>query len=159
MFIATVYIRFFRSFNFDYLRKAHDRFVVDPWDELESDGLQYPFVKVPLEDGITTVVGANESGKSQLLWAMKHALTGQGIERGDFCRYSQFFAVNKAMAFPDFGLEFKNRSVCVLGRDQCGMLTELARADQAVYSTGMYGGPAARRPRRPRPLGWPFCWP
>lgn len=108
MFIATVYIRFFRSFNFDYLRKAHDGFVPDPWDELETGGLQYPFVKVPLEDGVTTVVGANESGKSQLLWAIKHALTGQGIERGDFCRYSQFFAVDRSMAFPDFGLEFKD---------------------------------------------------
>jgi hypothetical protein len=107
MFIATVYIRFFRSFNFDYLRKAHEGFVADPWDVLESDGLQYPFVRVPLENGVTTVVGANESGKSQLLSAVKHALTGQGIERGDFCRYSQYFAVDKSMAFPDFGLEFK----------------------------------------------------
>lgn len=111
MFIATVYIRFFRSFNFDYLRKAHEGFVSDPWDVLESDGLQYPFVKVPLEDGVTTVVGANESGKSQLLSAVKHALTGVGIERGDFCRYSQYFAVDKSMAFPDFGLEFKGLGV------------------------------------------------
>lgn len=108
MFIAAVYIRFFRSFNFDYLRKAHKDFVPDPWDVLEPDGLQYPFVKVPLEDGVTTVVGANESGKSQLLGAIKCALTGRGIERGDFCRYSQFFAVDKTMASPDFGLQFKN---------------------------------------------------
>ncbi|MEU3645224.1 AAA family ATPase [Lentzea sp. NPDC034063] len=107
MFIATVYIRFFRSFNFDYLRKADEGFVADPWDVLESDGMEFPFVRVPLEDGVTTVVGANESGKSQLLWAVKHALTGQGIERGDFCRYSQYFAVNKTMAFPDFGVELK----------------------------------------------------
>lgn len=108
MFIAAVYIRFFRSFNFDYLRKAHDGFVPDPWDVLERDSLQYPFVKVPLEDGVTTVVGPNESGKSQLLSAIKRALTGQGIERGDFCRYSQFFVVDKSMASPDFGLEIKN---------------------------------------------------
>lgn len=106
MFISTVYVRFFRSFNFDYLRKAHQQFVPDPWDELEEDGRQYPFVKVPLESDVTTVVGANESGKSQLLSAIKHALGGTGIERGDFCRYSQFFAVDRSMAFPDFGLEF-----------------------------------------------------
>ncbi|MCQ9179433.1 hypothetical protein KMT30_10405 [Streptomyces sp. IBSBF 2953] len=110
MFIAAVYIRFFRSFNFDYLRKAHKSFSPDPWDLLESSELQYPFVKVPLEASVTTVVGANESGKSQLLSAIKHALSGDGIERGDFCRYSQFFAVDKAMAYPDFGLEFKNLS-------------------------------------------------
>jgi predicted ATP-dependent endonuclease of OLD family len=107
MFISAVYIRFFRSFNFDYLRKAHRDFAPEPWDVLEPDGLQYPFVRVPLQRDVTTVVGANESGKSQLLSAIKHALTGKGIERGDFCRYSQFFAVNKTMAFPDFGLEFK----------------------------------------------------
>ncbi|MFT7837786.1 AAA family ATPase [Saccharothrix sp. BKS2] len=110
MFISTVYVRFFRSFNFDYLRKAHEDFKPDPWDVLEPDGLQYPFVRVPLEQDVTTVVGANESGKSQLLSAVKHALTGRGIERGDFCRYSQFFAVDKSMAFPDFGLEFKHLS-------------------------------------------------
>ncbi|MEU3290428.1 AAA family ATPase [Streptomyces longwoodensis] len=107
MFISAVYIRFFRSFNFDYLRKASDTFKPDPWDILDSDDLQYPFVKVPLEEGVTTVVGANESGKSQLLAAIQRALTGRHIERGDFCRYSQFFAVNKAMAYPDFGLRFE----------------------------------------------------
>src|SRR5205814_3717389 len=90
MFISAVYIRFFRSFNFDYLRKAHSQFAPDPWDVLEPDGLQYPFVRVPLEDRVTTAVGANESGKSQLLSAIKHALTGLGIERGHFCRHSQF---------------------------------------------------------------------
>ncbi|MEU9136908.1 AAA family ATPase [Streptomyces sp. NPDC048404] len=105
MFISAVYIRFFRSFNYDYLRKASDKFVPHPWDVLD-DGMKYPFVKVPLEEGVTTVVGANESGKSQLLAAVQRALTGRDIERGDFCRYSQFFAVNKAMAYPDFGLQF-----------------------------------------------------
>ncbi|MEU0804188.1 AAA family ATPase [Streptomyces sp. NPDC005970] len=108
MFISAVYIRFFRSFNFDYLRKASEKFAPDPWDVLDSDGLKYPFVKVSLEEGVTTVVGANESGKSQLLAAVQRALTGQNIERGDFCRYSQFFAVNKTMAYPDFGLRFDN---------------------------------------------------
>ncbi|WP_329177292.1 AAA family ATPase [Streptomyces sp. NBC_01477] len=107
MFISTVYIRFFRSFNYDYLRKAHPDFKADPWDLLDNKDLQYPFVKVSLEPGVTTVVGANESGKSQLLHAVKRALTGRNIARGDFCRYSQFFAVNKAMAYPDFGLKFK----------------------------------------------------
>ena len=111
MFISAVYVRFFRSFNFDYLRKAHHDFAPDPWDALESGGLQYPFVRVALQRDVTTVVGANESGKSQLLTAIKHALTGQDIQRADFCRYSQFFAVDKAMAFPDFGLEFRNMNV------------------------------------------------
>lgn len=104
MHISAVYIRFFRSFNYDYLRKTHKDFTPSPWDILDGD-LKYPFVKVPLERGVTTVVGANESGKSQLLSAVKCALTGKGIELGDFCRYSQFFAVDESMAVPDFGLE------------------------------------------------------
>jgi hypothetical protein len=107
MLISAVYIRFFRSFNFDYLRKAHERFAPDPWDIVGGE-LKYPFVKVPLEADVTTVVGANESGKSQLLSAVKCALTGEGTRRGDFCRYSQFFAVDQTMAFPDFGLMFSD---------------------------------------------------
>lgn len=105
MFVSALYIRFFRSFNYDYLRKAHDNFKPDLWDILEADDLQYPFVRIPIEQGVTTVVGANESGKSQLLTALKCALTGEDIQRSDFCRYSQFFAVNSSMTFPDFGLE------------------------------------------------------
>ncbi|WP_419664766.1 ATP-dependent nuclease [Streptomyces sp. 2-1] len=125
MFISAVYIRFFRSFNFDYLRKASENFVAAPWDVLDGDDRKYPFVKVLLEESVTTVVGANESGKSQLLAAIQRALTGQNIERGDFCRYSQFFAVNKAMAFPDFGLRFGNLqpSDCDAVRQACGRET------------------------------------
>ncbi len=85
IFISAVYIRFFRSFNFDYLRKAHEHTSPNRRTR-EPDGLQYPFVKVSLEDGVTTVVGANESGKSQLLSAIEMALTGKNIRRSDFCR-------------------------------------------------------------------------
>ncbi|WNV83878.1 AAA family ATPase [Umezawaea sp. Da 62-37] len=104
MFISAVYVRFFRSFNYDYLRKTHEAFSPYPWDVLPGD-LKYPFVKVDLEKSVTTVVGANESGKSQLLYAIKCALTGNDIRLGDFCRYSQFFAVDDNMSPPDFGLE------------------------------------------------------
>lgn len=78
--LATVYARFFRSLNYDYLRKSHPDYQPDPWDATPS-GLDYPFVRVRLEQDITTVVGANESGKSQLLDAIKCGLTGEGIER------------------------------------------------------------------------------
>lgn len=105
MIISNAYVRFYKSFNFDYLRKTHEDAVPDLWDTTE-DGQFYPFVRVPLERDITTVVGANESGKSQLLSAIMCALTGKDIERGDFCRYSQFFAVDRSMAYPDFGLGF-----------------------------------------------------
>ncbi|GAT88212.1 hypothetical protein [Paenarthrobacter nicotinovorans] len=104
MLVSKVYIRFFRSFNYDYLRKTHPSATPHPWDLLSGD-LFYPFVRVNLEPSITTIVGGNEAGKSQLLSAVRAALTGQEINRGDFCRYSQFFAVDKEMAKPDFGIE------------------------------------------------------
>ena len=59
--------------------------VGDPWDFVEEPKSFYPFVRIPMESGITCVVGANESGKSQLLTAIKCLLTGEGIERRDFC--------------------------------------------------------------------------
>ncbi len=109
MFIANVFVRFFRSFNYDYLRKTHEQAKPHPWDKVGDDELFYPFVAVSLEKDITTVVGANESGKSQLLSAIEMALSGEDIQRGHFCRYSQFFAVNAGtMALPDFGLEFRD---------------------------------------------------
>ena len=104
--IKTLYVRFYKSFNFDYLRKSHPEAVADPWDVLPNTELFYPFVRVPMERGITTVVGANESGKSQLLQALKCLLTGDGIEPRDFCRYSDFFTVSKDTNLPEFGGEF-----------------------------------------------------
>lgn len=103
MHIANVYVRFFRSFNYDYLRKTHPGAGQSAWEQWHGGGW-YPFVDVALEQGITTVVGANESGKSHLLGAVERALTGDDIRRGDFCRYSEFFAVDASMSVPEFGL-------------------------------------------------------
>lgn len=103
--IKTLYIRFYKSFNYDYLRKSHPNATPHPWDVLQDETF-YPFVRIPMEKDITPVVGANESGKSQTLSAVKCLLTGDGIERKDFCRYSKFFSVSKDMATPEFGGEF-----------------------------------------------------
>ncbi|MEN4478222.1 AAA family ATPase [Mycolicibacterium cosmeticum] len=105
--LKTLYVRFYRSFNYDYLRKSHPSAIPSPWDFVDGD-LFLPFVRVPIERGITTVVGANESGKSQLLKAIEHLLTGLGIERRDFCRYSNHFTVGDQMLLPEFGGEFDN---------------------------------------------------
>lgn len=105
--IKTLYVRFYKSFNYDYLRKSDRRAVPDPWDVVdEADDRFFPFVQIPLEGGITTVVGANESGKSQVISAVKCLLTGVEIRRRDFCRYSDLLTVNKEMGLPEFGAEF-----------------------------------------------------
>jgi predicted ATPase len=105
MYLKTIFIRFYKSFNFDYLRKHHEHAQSDPWEKL--DNLWYPYVRIPIDPKVTTVVGANESGKSHLLTAIEKGISGQDIEREDFCRYSQFFTVELGqMKWPDFGFEW-----------------------------------------------------
>jgi predicted ATPase len=105
--LKTVLIRFYKSFNFDYLRKFHPRGSKREWEDLE--GMWYPYVEIPIDSTVTTVVGANESGKSHLLTAIEKGLGGKKIKRADFCRYSQFFSVEKGKRrWPDFGFEWVN---------------------------------------------------
>ncbi|WP_156393754.1 AAA family ATPase [Nocardioides sp. Root140] len=100
--LRTIYARFYRSLNYDYLRASHDGFVAEPGDST-PDGNDYPFVSLDLEPDITTVVGGNESGKSQVLRSIKAAINGTGIARSDFCRYSPFFGADAVMVEPEFG--------------------------------------------------------
>ncbi len=105
MYLKAVLVRFFKSFNFDYLRKSHPEAKALPWEHIND--AWFPFVRIPLAKDITTIVGANESGKSHSLSAIKKGLSGKDISRLDFCRYSQFFTVEEGnMRWPDFGLHF-----------------------------------------------------
>lgn len=104
--LKTVYVRFYKSFNFDYLRKFHPKAKQKPW-EIVDGSLWYPFVRVQIEPSITTIVGANESGKSHLLSAIEKGISGNAIAHEDFCRYSQFFNVKK-LRHPDFGFEWSD---------------------------------------------------
>src|ERR1035441_5738094 len=106
MHVDTVYARFFKSLNYDYLRQTAPGYRPDPWDKAPRDTL-YPFVRISLERDVTAIVGANESGKSQVLAAIKGALTGDGFERRDFCRYSPFFS-DATLVFPEFGVRFRD---------------------------------------------------
>ncbi|MBK5232186.1 MAG: AAA family ATPase [Thermoleophilia bacterium] len=98
-------LRFFRSFNYDYERRARlEANEVLEWDLVE--GQVRPFVRVLIEPDVTAIVGANESGKSHLVDAAAQALTGAEISREDFCRYSPLFSVEKGgLREPDLGLE------------------------------------------------------
>lgn len=100
--VSKVYVRFYRAFNFDYLRKHHPNAAPDPWDTHE--GLFYPYIRVDLDDAITCVVGANEVGKSQLLDAVEVALGAKSAQAADFCRYSKFFTVGQTLRLPHFGV-------------------------------------------------------
>lgn len=124
--LETIYARFFRSLNYDYIRRFSDGYVADPWDETPSGAL-YPFVKLRLEKDITTVVGGNESGKSQMIEAVVAALTGDGYEKSDFCRYSDFFSVDGKLEFPEFGAVFADVS-----DDDLRVIGEMAEVDDST---------------------------
>ena len=104
--LTKVYVRFFKSFNYDYERKYHRTSTPDPWEDI--DGAWYPFVRIDLEASITAIVGANESGKSHLLDTIEKLIAGSKIDRSEFCRYSRFFSVQQdERRSPDFGGEFE----------------------------------------------------
>lgn len=101
--VSTAYARFYKSLNFDYVLKSKGVESSAAWDRV-ADGRWFPHVKVPLQADITTIVGSNESGKTQVVDALRFALTGDGIARRDFCRYSEFFAVDAPVSYPEFGV-------------------------------------------------------
>ncbi|MCY3923794.1 MAG: AAA family ATPase [Chloroflexi bacterium] len=105
MLLRTAYVRFYRAFNYDYLRKSHPSAKPNPWDLME-DGSFYPYIKIEIDPELTCIVGANESGKSQLLNAIEAALGTLPLEPADFCRYSDYFTVAEEMRLPHFGLHF-----------------------------------------------------
>ena len=112
MILDTLYVRFYKSFNFDYLRRTNRKVEnKPPWEFLEKDDEKeqwYPFVSVPLDPQITTVVGENESGKTCLLKAIEHGVSGDKIRQRDFCRHSAFFTVEKGKERrPEFGCKWR----------------------------------------------------
>ncbi|WP_414171781.1 AAA family ATPase [Clavibacter tessellarius] len=120
--LSAVYARFFRSLNFDFVKKSSLGYKPKPWDRIGEAQINYPFVKVALDPGITTIVGANESGKSQVLAAIEAAIGGEGIIQKDFCRYSPFFLKSPSLTLPEFGLGFtgiEDKDVALL-RSACG---------------------------------------
>lgn len=100
--VSAVFVRLFKAFNYDYLRLHDPRVQPAPWDYY--GGIHYPYVSIPLDHEITCIVGANESGKSQLLDAIKFALGVKFPGPADSCRYSKFFGENGSLGTSQFGL-------------------------------------------------------
>lgn len=115
--VRKVWIRFYKSFNFDYELKATPRATPLPWQQTDDGWM--PHVCIPIEPDITAVVGANESGKTHLLDAIKIVLTGKGLLQRDFCRSSSLFSVEHgSRLFPEVGATFG------LGADETNVLDE-----------------------------------
>lgn len=104
--ISRVYVRFYKSFNFDYERRAKANAQRHEW-EMIGEGW-YPHVRIDIDSDVTAVVGSNESGKSHLLHAIECVTGVRELSRSDFCRYSQLYSVETgAVRLPDVGAVFK----------------------------------------------------
>lgn len=107
---SKVLLRWYRSFNTRYHGYEPGNGPPPPWDTFR--GQPFPFVEIPLDRDITTIVGANESGKSHLLSAVAKVFTGRGIgdEAGqdyavqDICRYCAFEGLEESI-WPVIGVE------------------------------------------------------
>jgi hypothetical protein len=131
--IKTLYVRFYRSFNFDFVRKARPNAERLSWEEI--DGAWFPFIRVRIDPVVTAVVGANESGKSHLIGALKAALTGANFDERDFCRYSTLFSAEEGKRrVPDFGLDLE------LDAEDLAALSEADFGEQALTLLRLSGG-------------------
>ncbi|BAV46561.1 ATP-dependent endonuclease of the OLD family-like protein [Mesorhizobium loti] len=105
--LGKVFARFYKSFNYDHHRKAHRDAKARPWEM--TGPLWYPYIEVPIDARITTIVGANESGKSHLLGAISKAISGDGFRHQDLCRYCDFFNVERGNEFwPHLGVAWSD---------------------------------------------------
>jgi predicted ATPase len=123
--LTKVLLRWYKSFNINYDVHASDRRAGAkdrPWniwtlpDKTEAN---FPFIEIPIEQDITTVVGANESGKSHLLSAISKVINDCGIpgdpfsdkneppryEQTDLCHFNGMSNKNFEV-WPHIGLEF-----------------------------------------------------
>lgn len=113
--VSKVLLRWYKSFNISYRQDEPAR-VSDarrPWNAINvSADLadDYPFIEIPIESDITTIVGGNESGKSHLLSAISKVIGGTGLEgdefdQTDFCRYATVPSLSTDR-WPNIGLQF-----------------------------------------------------
>lgn len=111
--LTHVLLRWYKSFNIGHGQSTSRRGGDSrPWNELDIKGapdILLPFVEVPLDRDITTIVGGNETGKSHLLNAISKVLTGRGVpdnrpfSQTDLCHYAAVRSPN-ADVWPHIGI-------------------------------------------------------
>jgi predicted ATPase len=115
--LTRVLLRWYKSFHLNYrgtLDKGETK-SYRPWNKLSPSFVtneEFPFIEIPIEDDITSVVGANESGKSHLLNAISKVILGTGIQpvdkfkQTDLCHYAGIRTRN-VEAWPNIGVQFR----------------------------------------------------
>jgi energy-coupling factor transporter ATP-binding protein EcfA2 len=100
--VRELHVRLFKAFNYDFVRLHDSTQSIRPWDRYK--GVDYPYITVPLDREVTCIVGANESGKSQVLSALWFALGIDAATSTASCRYSTFFGEDGDLRIAQFGL-------------------------------------------------------
>lgn len=137
--LARVYARFFKSFNFDYERRARENAIRHDWEQLEEGW--YPYVRLDVDPEVTAVVGANESGKSHLLDAIECVVGVKAVRRSDFCRHSQLYSIEThEIRLPDVGAEF-----IIASESEAGVLAALG-VNAALGQKFLFIRPGVGRP-------------
>lgn len=103
---SKVYLRWYKAFNTETIDPIDGG--ARPWNKW--NGQDFKFIEVPISPRICTIVGGNETGKSQLLGAVEKVRngktsTGQPYSVRDICRYSGLLNVAEDV-WPELGLEF-----------------------------------------------------
>lgn len=108
--VAKILLRWYRSFNTRFHGYHDENGSLSPWDSFGSKA--FPYIEIPVDRQVTTIVGANESGKSHLLSALAKIFTGFGIGDDsknayaiqDICRYCAFKELDQEI-WPYIGVE------------------------------------------------------
>lgn len=114
--LKKVLLRWYKSFHLNYrgISEKGETTAYRAWNKMSPSyaaGDEFPFIEIPVEPDVTTIVGANESGKSHLLNAIRKVVCGSGIDgnneflRTDLCHYAGVRTRN-VEAWPNIGLQF-----------------------------------------------------
>jgi predicted ATP-dependent endonuclease of OLD family len=118
---SRAYLRWYKAFNTETTEPldASKR----PWNEWNQQ--DFRFVEVPISPRICTIVGGNETGKSQLLGALQKVRngktrSGQEYSVRDICRYSGLLSVTEDI-WPGLGIEFSFDTAAEFERVTAGL--------------------------------------
>lgn len=110
--LTSIMIRWYRSFNtLSMLSEGSDPFALASWNKIGDES--FSFVSLSIDSKISTIVGANEAGKSHILTAISKAFNGYApplngkpmlYSKQDICRYCEFDHLEKEL-WPQFVVE------------------------------------------------------
>lgn len=140
--LKRILLRWYKSFHLNYrgVTDKGEATLYRPWNKLSpsfAPSDEFPFIEIPVEDDITTIVGANESGKSHLLNAITKVVRGTGTDksddfaRTDLCHYAGVRTRN-VEAWPNIGLQFAIESEAEFNRINEALNGVLPVSGQAI---------------------------